>query len=331
MTHGRHHRGSIALSLAAVLAACGGGTADSAATANAVGNTAASAEAPAANQAKAAPGARASQLSRADQAAIMGVLGYHWRNGQWDASDEPDTDPNDGMDTSCPAAIEPRLRDGPSIRDLNGDGRPEVIVTSSGLFCYGMAGVAFDIVTPTANGWRRVFGETGIPIFRPRPGAAWPDIIVGGPGTCFPRDRWNGHEYVLAGGDDGEGHPCTIPGAENEPAPPPPVEPDAASGGFPVAEGFYAWGASCAAAAADPEPTLVYVTRRAWNEVDGGARIRRVTPLGGGGWRLDMASGPALTIQVSGPRSFSENGREMRYCPASGIPADVRRMIAGSD
>ena len=25
----------------------------------------------------------------------------------------------------------------------------------------------------------------------------WPDISVGGPGFCFPVERWNGSEYVL--------------------------------------------------------------------------------------------------------------------------------------
>ena len=29
------------------------------------------------------------------------------------------------------------------------------------------------------------------------PYANWPDISVGGPGFCFPVERWNGKEYKL--------------------------------------------------------------------------------------------------------------------------------------
>jgi hypothetical protein len=25
----------------------------------------------------------------------------------------------------------------------------------------------------------------------------WPDIEIGGPGFCFPVERWNGKQYVL--------------------------------------------------------------------------------------------------------------------------------------
>ena len=42
--------------------------------------------------------------------------------------------------------------------------------------------------------------ETGIPMFLAERGAEnYPDIEVGGPGACFPVERWNGQSYRLAG------------------------------------------------------------------------------------------------------------------------------------
>jgi hypothetical protein len=41
-----------------------------------------------------------------------------------------------------------------------------------------------------------VTSGTGIPEFLKTKGAdGWPDISVGGPGFCFPVERWNGREY----------------------------------------------------------------------------------------------------------------------------------------
>ena len=40
--------------------------------------------------------------------------------------------------------------------------------------------------------------NTGLPQFLKTQGAqGWPDISVGGPGFCFPVQRWNGREYKL--------------------------------------------------------------------------------------------------------------------------------------
>ena len=58
--------------------------------------------------------------------------------------------------------------------------------------------------------------ETGIPMFLDQHGAeGYPDIEVGGPGTCFPVERWNGKSYRLVGArydDDGKGKgkPCKL-------------------------------------------------------------------------------------------------------------------------
>jgi hypothetical protein len=38
----------------------------------------------------------------------------------------------------------------------------------------------------------------GIPEFLKTKGVdGWPDVLVGGPGFCFPAERWNGKEYKL--------------------------------------------------------------------------------------------------------------------------------------
>lgn len=35
----------------------------------------------------------------------------------------------------------------------------------------------------------------------------WPDIEIGGPGFCFPVERWNGRQYALHR-QQYEGKPC---------------------------------------------------------------------------------------------------------------------------
>jgi hypothetical protein len=41
-------------------------------------------------------------------------------------------------------------------------------------------------------------GGPGIPEFLKTTGVnGWPDVSVGGPGFCFPVERWNGKEYKL--------------------------------------------------------------------------------------------------------------------------------------
>ena len=84
------------------------------------------------------------------------------------------------------------------VRDLNGDGRPDAVVTDYGTECFGMTGQGFVIVSKDAAGaWRRLFGSQGIPTFLATRGAGgWPDIENGGPGFCFPVLRWNGSDYV---------------------------------------------------------------------------------------------------------------------------------------
>src|SRR5215831_6877785 len=80
------------------------------------------------------------------------------------------------------------------VRDVNGDGLPEVIITEEGTNCHGMTGEGYSLVSKQSNGsWKLVSGGTGIPMFlQGKPAGGWPDLQVGGPGFCFPVYRWNG-------------------------------------------------------------------------------------------------------------------------------------------
>lgn len=85
------------------------------------------------------------------------------------------------------------------VRDMNGDGLPEAIITEGGTQCHGMTGQGYSLVSKQANGsWKLMAGGTGIPLFLKSQGAGgWPDLQIGGPGFCFPVLRWNGKEYAL--------------------------------------------------------------------------------------------------------------------------------------
>lgn len=84
------------------------------------------------------------------------------------------------------------------VRDLNGDGRRDAVITDYGTQCFGMTGQGYVIVTQDAGGaWRKLFQNQGIPTFQAARGAGgWPDIENGGPGFCHPILRWNGSDYV---------------------------------------------------------------------------------------------------------------------------------------
>jgi hypothetical protein len=94
-------------------------------------------------------------------------------------------------------------------RDLNGDGRPEVILTEGGTFCYGRDEAGFAFLTKEASGaWRKMTEGSGLPEPLKTKGAAgYPDLSIGGPGFCFPVQRWNGREYANQRFEY-EGKPC---------------------------------------------------------------------------------------------------------------------------
>jgi len=101
---------------------------------------------------------------------------------------------------NCPAPHELSYSPGSihQIEDLNGDGRPEAVVSEGGAMCYGMTGQAFWLLSQQADGsWKLMTTEIGIPEFLATRGAGnFPDIQLGGPGFCFPVVRWNGSDYV---------------------------------------------------------------------------------------------------------------------------------------
>ena len=83
------------------------------------------------------------------------------------------------------------------MADLNGDGRPEAIITEGSTFCYGGDEVGFSIVSKQANStWKLILSSEGTAtILKTKGVAGWPDIEVGGQGVCFPVERWTGKEY----------------------------------------------------------------------------------------------------------------------------------------
>ncbi|WP_129790964.1 hypothetical protein [Sphingosinicella sp. CPCC 101087] len=134
----------------------------------------------------AAPLAAEPDPGSVEAAAIFEAAGFARQAGQWSACGDP------GTPSYAPGSIE-------TIRDLNGDGRAEAVVTEGSTFCYGMTGLGYTLVSQQADGrWKRVAGGQGIPRFLETRGSDnWPDIEVGGPGFCFPVLRWNGSEYAL--------------------------------------------------------------------------------------------------------------------------------------
>lgn len=84
-------------------------------------------------------------------------------------------------------------------RDLNGDGRKDVIVVEDSARCYGGDGTSFVLLAGQPGGkWKKMLGSVGVAeVLDQRRGVAnWPDISVGGQGFCFPVLRWNGRDYA---------------------------------------------------------------------------------------------------------------------------------------
>lgn len=144
----------------------------------------------------AAPALAQGTLSSADRAAAFRAAGFKFQTGQWRECGDP------GTPSYSPGTIE-------TVRDLNGDGRPEAVITEGSTYCFGNTGTGYIIVSKQADGkWRKITGNQGMADFLPTKGiGGWPDIEVGGPGFCFPVVRWNGKEYVL-NRHQYEGKPC---------------------------------------------------------------------------------------------------------------------------
>ena len=134
----------------------------------------------------AAYGADSPTLSAGDQAAAFKAAGFKKKGNQWRACDDP------GTPSYAPGHID-------KVQDLNGDGQLEALITESSSFCYGGDVPGYFLVSRQADGnWKLVTRGSGMVDFLPTKGAGgWPDIQVGGPGFCFPVERWNGKAYVL--------------------------------------------------------------------------------------------------------------------------------------
>ncbi|MFO1261258.1 MAG: hypothetical protein U1E68_09325 [Sphingomonadaceae bacterium] len=126
-------------------------------------------------------------LSPLDQAAVFKAAGFKKMRGHWESGCN---------DPSAGAYYEPGTIS--DVKDLNGDGRPEAIVTEGGSYCYGNTGTAFWLLSKQVSGaWKLVYSEVGMAEFMKTKGiGGWPDISVGGPGFCFPVMRWNGKAYM---------------------------------------------------------------------------------------------------------------------------------------
>jgi hypothetical protein len=126
------------------------------------------------------------KLSSVELAAVFKAAGFKLQGGKWQACGDP------GTASYTPGEIQ-------EVRDLNGDGRPEAIVTEGSTFCYGSTEVGYTLVSKQADGkWKRIAARPGVAtILKTKGVGGWPDIEVGGPGFCFPVERWNGSEYKL--------------------------------------------------------------------------------------------------------------------------------------
>ena len=134
----------------------------------------------------AAPVAAQTTLSPADEAAAFTAAGFKRVGGEWRACEDP------GTASYTRGTIE-------QVADLNGDGRPEAIISEGSSFCYGMQGSGYMLVSKQTDGrWRLVTDGSGIltPLATKGVGG-WPDLEIGGPGFCFAVERWNGSAYVL--------------------------------------------------------------------------------------------------------------------------------------
>ncbi|MBO9517099.1 MAG: hypothetical protein J7493_03435 [Porphyrobacter sp.] len=133
------------------------------------------------------PAVAQDKLSSADSTAAFRAAGFKQVSGQWQGCEDP------GTASYTPGEIA-------EVRDLNGDGQPEAIITEGSVFCFGSTEVGYVIVSKQADGsWKQVTGGPGIVNVLDQKGAGgWPDLEIGGPGFCFPVERWDGAAYVLS-------------------------------------------------------------------------------------------------------------------------------------
>ena len=146
-----------------------------------------------------APALAQTSLSAADRTAAFRAAGFKLLAGKWQACGDP------GTSSYAPGTIE-------TVKDLNGDGRPEALITEGSSFCFGSTEQGYSLVSKQADGsWKLISGGQGIASFLSTKGVGgWPDLEIGGPGFCFPVERWDGRAYKL-NRYQYEGKPCRPP------------------------------------------------------------------------------------------------------------------------
>lgn len=128
--------------------------------------------------------AAAAEAPPPERAKIFRAAGFAQRNGRWEGCGDPGT-----------AAYEPGRIE--HYGDLNGDGRPEAVVTEGSSYCFGNTGTGFTLLTRAATGaWRKLHQSQGVATFLKTRANGWPELEVGGPGFCFPVLRWNGMAFA---------------------------------------------------------------------------------------------------------------------------------------
>lgn len=136
------------------------------------------------------------ELSAQDQNRAFTAAGFSMRDGQWHSAciDEGDAYVSGTLDL---------------VDDLDGDGKPEAIITEASSACFGEAGTAFALVSKQAGGeWRLLMRANGYATpLSGRGIIGFPDIEVGGAGECYPVFRWEEGEYRL-NRHQYEGRPC---------------------------------------------------------------------------------------------------------------------------
>ncbi len=98
------------------------------------------------------------------------------------------------VDESCAQEVSSEV----DVRDLNGDGVDEVLITYGNSCMSGMAGSSVVLFIKEKSGhYTSQLGFPGmIAEVRKTKTPGYPDLLIGGPGFCFPVWHWNGKAYV---------------------------------------------------------------------------------------------------------------------------------------
>ena len=96
------------------------------------------------------------------------------------------------------------------FRDMNGDGKDEVLVLYGNSCTAGMTGSSVALFIQDAAGkYQKNLGFPGASADpKPEKSQGYPDLLIGGPGFCFPVWRWNGKAYDVHGQEAQEPGGC---------------------------------------------------------------------------------------------------------------------------